>query len=250
MAIFFAALLLLLGISQVAAAPPPPGPPSMRPPTPPPPPPTPPPPWNSTSCYNATHSASCECKPCPTPTSLHCSFVSFCDPTKKGAVTNEPTGYSCCVKTGDTYLPTYLQVCDGGPGVRKPCRAISQSAISANARPQTAATTPSTCKLYANAPTLAARGTAIQLPSSSDHGGAVDVDVDTTMGAGGGCWTWDLTALATHSWNVSTSTCPQDCNVYTVSNPCGIADRTICGAKVRGSSAVDTDTSIYAAAPW
>ena len=67
------------------------------------------PPWNSTSCYHATLAA-----PCPTPTSLHCSFVSPCDPTKKNAVTNDPTGYSCCVKTGGTYMPTYLQVCDGG----------------------------------------------------------------------------------------------------------------------------------------
>ena len=45
------------------------------------------------------------------------------------------------------------------------------------------------------------------------------------------CWTWDLAAVSSHSWSVNTSTCPKDCNLYLVANPCGpVRDFTACAA--------------------
>jgi hypothetical protein len=62
---------------------------------------------------------------CPTYNSLHCSFIAYCDPTQKNKVTgiSTSTGYTCCVTTADTYLPSYMQVCGGDE-----CNAISGGA--------------------------------------------------------------------------------------------------------------------------
>jgi hypothetical protein len=49
----------------------------------------------------------------------------------------------------------------------------------------------------------------------------------TPTGAGG-CWVWDLTAVPAHTWSLNTSTCPNDCNDFLVSAPCGNADNTQC----------------------
>lgn len=42
------------------------------------------------------------------------------------------------------------------------------------------------------------------------------------------CWVWDLSSVPQHTWDVNTSTCPDDCNVFRVASPCSLADNYGC----------------------
>eukprot|EP00035_Acanthoeca_spectabilis_P016779 m.349592 g.349592 ORF g.349592 m.349592 type:complete len:178 (+) comp16575_c0_seq6:1345-1878(+) len=42
------------------------------------------------------------------------------------------------------------------------------------------------------------------------------------------CWVWDLSSVPQHNWDVNTSTCPDDCNVFRVASPCSLADNYGC----------------------